>query len=166
MEAFEALRNAVKERYEFSTWAGKTKGAAERVSRGFLPRAEQIQGYTFERRVGIPGTSSQYTDYYRKQDNPAVRMAVTIYEYDSVLGAHERLVDLLAACTAPNLPRAESQGLDLGDIAFSGHGEEPHALFFARQNVVVEVRSVGSTHVSVKELAEAIDRQIREYVRS
>jgi hypothetical protein len=161
--ANEDFRNIVKDRHNFSQWAGKAKAFKGPLCKKFLPKIAEIKGLVLEKRRPIPEEKHAVIDYYHSTDDKDIRFAVTIFEYASVLDAHEGLVDMLSHCMAPVLPRASEKGIKAGDVAFGGHGQLQTDISFTRYNVLVRVESVGPKPASVKELAEKIDKQIIEH---
>jgi len=153
-------RAAVKENYGFTEWAGKTQAYEGELVKKYLPFEERIEGFVFEKRRAIPNRKHSFTDYYRSSSNKEVCIGITINEHDTVLAAHEALIDILSVCMSPKLPLLEERGISSGDIGFAGHEEEQTAVFFSRYNVVIEIHNVGTTFVPVKMIAEEIDQQI------
>lgn len=149
----------VKARYGFDGWPGR-----ERISalprRRFALRVDALEGFTHEERVAIPGGRVSYTDYLRAPEE-GLRLAVTVTDYDSALGAHEGLVFLLANCMAIQVPRAAEKGLDVGDVSFCGEVDSViESVYFVRDSILVRIDNVGPRFVSVAPVARAIDEQI------
>jgi hypothetical protein len=91
---------------------------------------------------------------------------VDVAIYPSVAAAHDGLLHILAMVSESRLPFAAERGLDLGEVAFAGFSEIIAALLFVRRNVLVDIRSVGSTPVAVTALAQDIDAQIQALPRA
>lgn len=166
MGASSPFRDAIKEAYGFSEWGERARNVATPLSRGFLPKTEEIAEHELEERVPFPDQRNAFIDYYRGVADPDVRFAVTVVEHATVEQAHEGLVDLLSTCMAPSLPRIEEKGIDAGDVGFAGHGDLQRAAFFARSNILIQVESVGARQISVKGLAELIDQQILAHIKA
>ena len=164
MENFARFRDALKDDYRFSEWAGKTKEADGVLSQKFISVPEELGDYVFERRKAIPEGGKAFVEYYRSVSDENVRFAVTIIEHGSILGAHEGMIDHFSSCMATDLPRTEERDINVGDVGFAGHTDVQTSVFFTRNNLLVKVDNVGSTHISVKDIAEKIDQQIRNHM--
>jgi hypothetical protein len=152
-------REALKRTYAFAEWGGRE--AAVEGRHRFVPDAERLPGLAFEQRTALPVTSHSYIDRYRLGEEGG-RVAVTVVEYVTPSDAHEGLLDVLSRSMAVRLPSCSELGLAVGDACFCGFGEPITTVFFARRNVLVRVESVGSTPVSVAEVARGIDAQLQE----
>jgi hypothetical protein len=86
-------------------------------------------------------------------------------ECNSVLDAHESLIDVVMTYMAPRLPRCETNGLEIGDICFGSHGDVNLSVIFARFNILVETKNAGTEPTSVDEFARAVDGIIYSYYR-
>jgi hypothetical protein len=165
MSAFQAINDAIKEQYGFNDW-GKTT-AAHLVGRslvlGPLPSAENHDNFQLERRVELPDDRPgfrAYIEYYKSISDEGIRFAVTILQNQTVEQAHEELADELSKSMAPSLRRAEEKNIHVGHIAFAGHGATQTAVRFVRGNLFIKVESVGPKDADVKDLAEAVDKQM------
>jgi hypothetical protein len=163
MNSHERFREGVKERYGFSGWAGRVAAPNGPLRYKFLPKVDAIADYSHEKRAAIPDAGHTFIDYYQHKTKPDIRIAVTIAEYHSIADAHDGLVEHLCHCMAPLLPRAAECGIAAGDIGFGGYEKMQTAVFFVRFNQLVKVNSVGKKDISVKDVAETIDRQIQEH---
>jgi hypothetical protein len=150
MSEFTAMRDAIKKQYGFDAWsdAAAPNLEASPMAFGPLPSAQKSSSFMLERRVELP------------ED----RFAVTILQNQTVQQAHEELVEELSTSMAPSLPRAEEKDIHVGHIAFAGHGTIQTAVKFVRGNLFVKVESVGTTQADVKELAEAIDKEMLSHL--
>ncbi len=83
-----------------------------------------------------------------------------IIECSSVKEAHEQIIDLMMEATIPCFPKCEEQGLEVGDVSFCGYMGSPAGIIFARNNLAIDVRSIGRDQVSVLEVAQCIDRAL------
>jgi hypothetical protein len=163
MSEFQAIHDAIKKEYGFDDW-GKTT-APHLVERAFtfgpLPREES--NFQLERRVELPEDRPGfhgYIEYYKSTSDEGIRFAVTVLQNQTVEQAHEELAEELSKSMAPSLPRAEEKNIYVGHIAFAGHGTTQTAVRFVRGNLFIKVESVGPKHAEVKDLAEAIDKQM------
>lgn len=148
-------RDIVKERYGFAGW-GRGRGR-ERPRRHLLHlSAREIPLRPIERQAFDGG----YIDTYG--DGREVLVTVWIYQLASPEQAREAMVDYLMTSMAPRLPDAAARGLEVGDVAFAGYGEGQTSVAFVRDDVFVRVHSVGETDYPVGELANIIDRMVRE----
>lgn len=158
------FREAVKERYRFSEWAGRVEGEESVVRRDVRLPDGLVEGWSVERThdlsemMGVPAARHVYA---RTDEGGRERVMVKLFEHASVLEAHEALIDLLMSSMAPSLPPCGEVGVRAGDVCFGSHGDVQTGVVFARHNVVVHVRSIGARVVSVAPFAEAIDGLLR-----
>lgn len=87
---------------------------------------------------------------------------VDVIETPSLSDSHEAVIDFISECQAPHLPEGKSRGIDVGDISFLSHDEPISSILFARGNLVLSVRSVGSVDVAVDEFAQNVDYYLSE----
>ena len=165
MGEFQAIHDAIKEQYGFKDWGKTTAGqvVGRSLALGHLPSAEKHDNFQLERRVELPEDRpgfGAYIEYYKSTSDEGIRFAVTILQNQTVEQAHEELAEELSKSMAPSLPRAEEKNIHVGHIAFAGHGATQTAVRFVRGNLFIKVESVGLKHADVKDLAEAIDKQM------
>lgn len=161
----DAYRDQVKENYEFSTWAGRTKAGDGNVRiSGFQIEAGDLQGWKLEEKEDLPasGRHQRVTRYIHSpsRESTSQRYASTVYECNSVLDAHEALIDVVMTYMAPQLPRCETKGLEAGDICFGSHGEVNLSVIFARFNVLVQIQSTTLGPAPVNSFAAQVDSLI------
>lgn len=170
LDADEAYRNRVKINYEFSTWAGLTReGPKDARLTDVRISPEQIKGWKLEGAEELPSVRQRRERryiYVASESGGPRRLLLTTLECDSVLDAHESLIDIVMTYMAPSLPRCETKGLELGDICFGSHGAVNFSVIFARFNILVEIKNAGTEPVSVDEFARAVDSVIHSYYRS
>jgi hypothetical protein len=165
MSELQAIHDAIKEQYGFNDW-GKTLAAhhvGKMLALGTLPSLEKHNNFQLERRVELPEDRPGFRaciEYYKSTSDEGIRFAVTILQNQTVEQAHEELAEELSKCMAPSLPRAEEKNIQVGHIAFAGHGDRQTAVRFVRANLFVKVESVGPKHADVKDLAEVVDKQM------
>jgi len=162
-DANEAYRNQVKANYEFSSWAGHTKeGDREVRITGFRIGAEEVKGWRLEESEELPSVRElRVLRYIYSSDEAGPRrLLLTTFECNSVLDAHESLIDVVMTYMAPTLPRCESRELQIGDICFGSHGELNLSLIFARFNILAEIKNAGTEPTSVDEFARSVDSLI------
>ncbi len=157
------FRESVKSKYGFADWAGRSKSFSGNLCRRFMPVRQEFDGYEFESRKAYPGFRHAFTENYRNISNTNVVIAVSIIEFDTILGAHDEIINRLSHCMATGIPKIEEKGINAGDIGFAGHAEVQSSLFFSRYNVFVHVHNVGEENVSIKEFAEKLDQQILDH---
>jgi hypothetical protein len=165
MSGFQAIHDAIKGQYGFSDWGKPIAGqvVARALALGHLPSAEKHDNFQLERRVELPDDTPglhAYIEYYKSTSDEGIRFAVTVLQNQTVEQAHEELAEELSKSMAPTLPRAEEKNIHVGHIAFAGHGTTQTAVRFVRGNLFIKVESVGSKQADVKDLAEAIDKQM------
>ncbi|KYK32419.1 MAG: hypothetical protein HXS46_09440 [Theionarchaea archaeon] len=162
----EEFRKMVKENYDFSSWAGKTKYFKGKLCENFFLHTKKFEGWSLEEKEELPTFYSERSTVQYIYNLPAeegkerIAVAITVREFNSILEAHEALIDLLMTYMAPYLPRCEEKGLNIGDVCFGGHGDLQTSVIFTRYNILVRIDSVGTKDISVKEFAETIDSQI------
>ena len=169
IDANDNYRNQVKDRYEFSSWAGRTKDGDARVS-GFNVPSDAIRGLELIEREELPpsGRQRRITRYVysSSSEGGGQRQVVTVFECDSPADAHETLIDVVMTYMAPGLPRCETKELSVGDICFCGHGDMNSSVIFARSNVLVEIKNASSPPAPVDELAKNFDALILTRLRA
>ena len=161
----DAYRNQVKQNYEFSTWAGRTKAGDDNARlTDFRIRSEDLSGWKLDEQEELPGSGRQQRVvryiYSPLRDAGQQRFVTTVSECNSVLDAHEALIDVVMTYMAPKLPRCETLGLEVGDICFSSYGELNLSVFFARFNILVEIQSTTPGPASVNSFAAQVDSLI------
>ena len=164
IDADEAYRNQVKTRYEFSSWAGRTKAGDKDVRLAdFRIGAEELRGWRLEQSEELPSPKQQHVVRYiysSSGEGVGRRVVLTTLECSSVLDAHETLIDVVMTYMAPSLPRCETRGLEIGDICFGSHGEVNLSVIFARFNILAEIQNAGAEAISVDEFARSVDSLI------
>jgi hypothetical protein len=169
IDADEAYRNRVKGNYEFSTWAGHTREGAKDVRLTDVRISpEQIKGWKLEEVEEFPSVRQRRERryiYVSPESGGRRRLLLTTLECNSVLDAHESLIDVVMTYMAPRLPRCETKGLELGDICFGSHGHVNLSVIFARFNILAEIKNAGTEPTSVDEFARAVDSVIYSYYR-
>jgi hypothetical protein len=165
----DAYRDRVKANYEFSSWAGRTKEAAGFQLSKFSIRFQDFKGWKVQSEE-LPADKRQLRvvrHVVNFQDAPGQPLIVTIFECNSVEDAHESLIDVVMTYMAPNLPRCETRGLEIGDICFGSHGDVNLNVIFARFNILVEIKSASAGPNSVDEFARKLDSQIyNQYLKT
>jgi hypothetical protein len=159
----EAYRNQVKTNYEFSIWAGRTRAGGPDVHLTDVRIGpEEVKGWELEESEDLPGPKQQRAlrYIYSSSENSKRRLVLTTTECNSVLEAHESLIDVVMTYMAPRLPRCEARGLELGDICFGSHGEVNLSAIFARFNILAEIKNAGTEATPVDEFARAVDAAI------
>jgi hypothetical protein len=165
----DAYRERVKANYEFSSWAGRTKEGADFQLSKFAIRPQDLEGWMQEQSEELPPTNRQrrvVRYVFNSAGARGQRLIVTVFECNSMEDAHESLIDVVMTYMAPNLPRCETRGLEIGDICFGSHGEVNLNVIFARFNILVEVKSASPGTTSVDEFAWRVDYLIYcQYVK-
>ena len=170
IDADEAYRNRVKANYEFSTWAGHTREGTQDVRLTDVRISpEEIKGWKLEQAEELPSVRQRRERryiYVSLESGGRRRLLLTTLECNSVLDAHESLIDVVMTYMAPRLPRCETKGLEVGDICFGSHGDVNLSVIFARFNILAEIKNAGTEPTSVDEFALAVDSVIYSYYRS
>ena len=150
----------MKQRYRFSEWPRETAARLGTV-RSFLPALADRHALSLESRVPSADVPGAFSERYVSPSDPGVRVLVDVAIHPSIATAHEALLHSLAMVSAPTLPAGVERNMAVGDVAFTGHGERITAVLFVRRNVLVDIRSVGTTPLAVAEIARTIDAQIQ-----
>lgn len=172
IDANEAYRNQVKANYQFSGWAGHVKeGNRDARLADVLILPDELKGWGLEEKEELPPSNRQQRVaryiYNSSREGRGPRVVSTVFDCNSVLEAHETLIDVVMTYMAPNLPRCETKGLEIGDICFGSHGEVNLSVIFARFNILVEIKNAGVEAISVDEFARNVDsRIVTEYRRT
>jgi hypothetical protein len=165
----EAYREAVKQNYAFSEWAGRTKEGTRDV---------RIIGFTLPARAETLEVAEAEDQTPSRRQNRATRyicisppksgrrIIATVFECNSVDEAHETLIDIVMTYMARKLPRCETRGLAIGDICFGSHSEVNLSVIFARFNILVEIKSATPGPTSVDDFARTIDELILNQYRT
>jgi len=159
----DAYRARVKENYSFSEWAGHTKRGDRQVRiTDFKLAAEEISEWKLAEREDLPPSSRQrqIVRYVFNSGGKGRRLVSTVFECNSVIDAHESLIDVVMTYMAQKLPRCGEKGLEIGDICFAGHGDVNVSVIFARFNILAEIQSVGSDPASVDSFARSVDEMV------
>jgi hypothetical protein len=156
------FRDALKAEYGFANWP-TTRPARSLATRTFVPRPDDLGPFVLQRRRALPDHRNAYIDTYTRADDPEVQLMVTIIEHETPEQAHEGLIDFLTNVMAPTLPTAVEQDINAGDVGFAGFGESRSDVFFVRGPVFIRVQSIGPKEVSVKDLAERLDRHVQQH---
>ena len=165
----EGYREAVKQNYEFSAWAGQTKEGTKdvRVSGFTLPARGEKLGVVETDDLTPASRQNRVTRYICVSPAESDRRVITtVFECKSVDDAHETLIDVVMTYMARKLPRCETTGLTIGDICFGSHGEVNLSVIFARFNILVEIKSATPGPIPVDEFARTIDSLILNQFRT
>ena len=169
-DADDAYRNQVKLNYEFSRWAGQTKEGNNDVRLSDFRIQPEDFPWKLEEEEELPPSARQkqvvryiFTASFAREGGTQ-RLVTTVFECNSVIEAHESLIDIVMTYMARNLPRCETKGLQIGDICFGSHGEINLSVIFARFNILVEIKSTTPGPAPVDEFARNVDSLIlRQY---
>jgi hypothetical protein len=166
----EAYRDAVKQNYGFTEWAGHTKEGDRNVRvSGFALPATDAANFEVEGKQDLtPASRQNRVTRFNCVSPPKSgnRIITTVFECKSVDDAHETLIDVVMTYMARKLPRCETTGLTIGDICFGSHGEVNLLVIFARFNILVEIKSATPGPTPVDEFARRIDALILDQFRT
>lgn len=161
----EAFRDRVKQNYDYSEWAGRTKEG----DRGVRISGFVLPSNTFEvvekEELSPARRQDRVTRYIVSPRGEKRRVNITVFECKSVEEAHETLIDIVMTYMAPTLPRCETTNLTVGDICFGSHGDVNLTVIFARFNILCEIKSATPGPNSVDEFAKAVDASILDQYR-
>ncbi len=165
-------RKKTKELHAFASWKKRRRGERALFSVNTaiditdFHGLEQLGNWELAKKKSLPAPrpGCKCTQYMFKNPHPTKKeelIMVRITECDSDDNAHEAVIDLIMESTLPRFPNGETIGLNVGDICFGSHAKIPVFILFARDNVMVSVRSVGTDPVNVETAAQKIDQIIR-----
>ncbi len=160
----DSLREIRKEMSGFANWVGRTRG--EEFSGFFINIV--IPDKIFPRFSLLPTSEPSTQNRARKvrkylyagdrsKGKKETLIEVILIECNSIINAHESIIDFMANCMAYKLPRGEERGITIGDISFVGYGKRLLSIIFARNNIMAVVRSVGNLNLDVKSYAKKVD---------
>lgn len=141
-------RRGVKEIYNFESWSRPDTDVVRD-----LPLFEaQIAPLPFVERIAI---ADGYQDSFADGDGHHILLKVQ--QFDSVIRAHEAIIDYVIMSMSPRLPLGREVGLDVGDISVTGHTDTHLAIIFTRDNILISVESVGAEAMPVDDFANDLD---------
>jgi len=164
----DSLREIRKEMSGFPNWVGRTRG--EEFSGFFMNIVipDRIFSAFSSLRTSEPPThfhARKVKRYLyagdRSKGKQETLIEVILIECNSIIEAHESIIDFMANSMAYKIPRGEERGITIGDISFVGYGKRLLSITFARNNVMAVVRSVGNLDLDVKSFAKKVDEFIR-----
>jgi hypothetical protein len=155
---FENYKNLLKEKYKFHEW-GKNSVNNFVKKKKFLLTENSFQNYKFLNRSPIPNSNHAYIDTFSHMSQEKV-FVLKIQEFASPDQAKEGLLSILMNIMHPQLPSCKEKGIEVGDIGFCGDIEPQTRIFFVRENVLVDVSSIGKEDFSIVEFAKIINEQI------
>jgi len=157
-------RNKVKERYGFAAWGGKTRGPEAGLTRNFLIPWKYLSPFKVERQEVTPVSlreGREVTYIFISPEAPKdERLLIRVWECDGVATAHEALIDVVMTFMATSLPPCSSLDLEIGDVCFGSHGNRQVAMIFARNNLLIDIRSLGLRKLAVSSYAAKLDQLI------
>ena len=160
----DSFRESIKEMSSFPNWVGRTRG--EEFSGFFMNIVIPDRIFTS---FSLLRTSEPPTQFDarkvkrylyagdRSKGKKETLIEVMLTECNSIINAHESIIDFMANCMASKIPRGEERGITIGDISFTGHGKKLLSIIFARNNIMAVVRSVGDLDLDVKAFAKKVD---------
>ncbi len=165
------FRNTIKESYGFDSWAGSISGEEHEFIWNFFMNGRESPGWNLAESMDYGVEKERNMTRYlwkkekeekEKEKEKEMLILVDVIETPSLLDSHEAVIDFISECQAPHLPEGKSHGIDVGDISFLSHGEPISSILFARGNLALSVRSVGSVDVAVDEFAQNVDYYLSE----
>jgi hypothetical protein len=146
--------------YDFEEWAKQTDVGKRILIWNFFMGGNEIPGWelikTIPKHIHEYGRVNIYI-WHKVEGASEELIRIDVTESNSWHLAHERLLKELNECQAPQLPKATSRGIEIGDVAFVGFGEPVQSVVFARVNLVVSIDSIGRQEVPIVDTAKRID---------
>jgi hypothetical protein len=167
-----ARREKMKDMHSFSAWKKRMSkktvcfNVNTLISKKDFSGLEQCLNWELVKKKSMPieRPGCKCTQYLFKNPEPEKKeelVLIRMTECDSFSNAHESIIDFMMTSTLPKFPNGEEVGLNVGDICFGSHAKIPVSVLFARDNLMVYVRSVGADDVNVEKVAVKIDEIIR-----
>lgn len=153
-----------RKRFEYDSWPRPSKKSAQQVALHVSLDAGKM-AKTWHRERRLSWGDRGHADYFGHKTNKKQRIMVRVSECNSHEDARMALLREISFSSAITLPRLDARGIAVGDIGFTGHGEVPTRIIFVRNNVLIDIRSIGDEPVSVAEFAEAADNYITGIVQ-
>jgi len=151
--------NGAKERFGYESWPRPPEKTARRIARQVsLDTGKMAKIWGLERR--LPWGDHGHADYFEHKKNKEQRIMVRVTECRSHDDARMALLREISFSSAMTLPRLDARGITVGDIGFTGHDKVPTRIIFVRNNMLIDIRSIGNTPVSVEEFAKMADNYI------
>jgi hypothetical protein len=149
---------------DFASWVGRTRGDE---FLGFFINIV-IPDRIFSRFTLLPTSDPSTHNHAKKvkryfyagdrsKGKKETLIEVIIIERNSIINAHESIIDFMVNCMASKIPRGEERGITIGDISFVGYDKRLLSIVFARNNIMAVVRSVGNLDLDVKSYAKKVD---------
>ena len=154
-------KDEINEGYDLKKWAKQTKIGRRIFIWNFFLTEKNIPGWKLIKEIPkqIQDDKKIHTYMWKKgvgKGNELIR--VDIVESISWRRIHEILLkQLVGDYQAPQLLKATSGGIRIGDIAFIGFGEIVQSMVFTRANMLVRIHSVGRKVVSIADVAGKVD---------
>lgn len=101
-------------------------------------------------------------NYHASLGNGRV-VRISIGETADPQAAREALLGLLTGSMATQLPRASERGVNLPEPAFVNPGEPLTWTAFARDNLCIEIASIGNKAVAVNDFIEKINSDLSQF---
>jgi len=165
--ATEDYLDAIKAHYGFDGWLAADEAGRPALAH-FIADLGPDTGLALKARTPTAARRGHYADHYvlpseaDADGEPSVHVLVNVATCASAVEAKEALIFALARVMAPHLPTCHDRGFELGDLGFCGLDDPPTLAMFVRNNLFVEVASVGRERTPVQALAQTIDSQIQD----
>jgi hypothetical protein len=158
-------RAVVKETHNFEMWTDRMKNREVGLVVGFILTDKDIPEWKLikkeEEEIAEVGGKRTWYLWKNPKSKEEELISIDIVETNSIQAAHEAIIDYIMSCQRPEFPPGESLGLEIGDVVFGvGEKEMPTGAIFARNNLMISVRSVGMKDVSVKDITLHLDTLI------
>jgi hypothetical protein len=151
----------------FQNWVGKIRGEEF----GFF--INSVVPEKIFTKLSLLRTSESETQYHaqnikkylyseggsgnRSKRKKETLIEVIMAECNSIVEAHESIIDYMVGSMANKIPSGEEKGISIGDVSFVGCGKNLFSITFARNNIMAIVRSVGDRDVDIKSFAKKLD---------
>ncbi|MCY7277769.1 MAG: hypothetical protein LH702_29535 [Phormidesmis sp. CAN_BIN44] len=149
----------LKQRFEYEAWRGRKTLEQNLFIWKFMLSGSEFPGWqaAFIQPLEIPEFPPFIQSIWQRlAAEPGALLRVDVYECDSLLAAHEFLLQLLDTFQSPLIQRQIDS--PIGDVAFAPPGDV--GIIFARANLVVSIHNADQTLIPIAEIAQQFDHYL------
>jgi hypothetical protein len=149
-------RKFLEKRYRASEWHGRSRHA-KHGPREFDIEGWKIPGWMLQRMRRDDLVKPRVVhSIWRDEELAHKLVAIDAFVCSSVEEAHDRLIETLGAVESEVVERQAGKNA-VGDVAFGLNGA---MILFARANLLVLIRSLGSEIAPVEKIAQQLDKMM------
>ncbi|MFX0095753.1 MAG: hypothetical protein ACFFBD_28705 [Candidatus Hodarchaeota archaeon] len=160
----ESDRNFRKRTQNFSEWAGKTNRSlfVFNFNLDLAPLFQEEWSIELaDQMTNLEHAHKLDRIILQNKTEPDKRVLIDLSECDSLLLAHERIIDEMAQCTIPRFPTGKDLGCFYGDVCFGS--------IWSRFNMTLSVGSIGAEPLveeQLKEINQNLDKLIYSFPKN